>query len=448
VSDWLRWLLITMAVLAAVVLVVGRRRPRLTFPQVRVHRGIAMSVLAWLFIGIVVAGGTAGGLLWFFGWPHLPTAAVFDVTQLLDLLKIALSVVAGFGGVVLLAVNYRKQRVTENEHALAVEKAERETVQGFNERLGTAAEQLAHDSPAVRLTGVYALAGLADDWDDKRQVCVDVLCGYLRIAPEVVSPGEAEVRQAILRMFRDRLGPGGGWRRSSVDFDFTGVTFDNADFSELRFAGSVVFDRAEFLSELTSFAGSVFVGGLSCHGTRFAADHTTFARAWFTGKAEFVGAEFAGRELSFRGWEVAGGPVDFYQCRFLAEQLDFSSLGLQSGVVRFGKVDFVDIELDLRNVVSNWVGDGGLARLTFEDVRFLRCRLDLETHSSHERMIWFVNSVLDTVTVAVDELEELKPWLTAAEPWLNFRDVELRGGTVVPERYLRRSGQQRLDHRP
>ncbi|MFG1640433.1 hypothetical protein ACGFMK_09110 [Amycolatopsis sp. NPDC049252] len=57
-------------------------------------------MLVWLVIAIVVAGGTAGGLLWFFGWPHLPTAAVFDVTQLLDLLKIALSVVAGFGGVV------------------------------------------------------------------------------------------------------------------------------------------------------------------------------------------------------------------------------------------------------------------------------------------------------------------------------------------------------------
>lgn len=88
-----------------------------------------MSVLAWLFIGIVVAGVTACGLLWFLGWPHLPNAAVFDVTQVLDLLKIALCVVAGFGGVVLLAVNYRKQRATDNEHALAVEKAERETTQ-------------------------------------------------------------------------------------------------------------------------------------------------------------------------------------------------------------------------------------------------------------------------------------------------------------------------------
>ena len=91
--------------------------------------------------------------------------------------------VAGFGGVVLLAVNYRKQRVAEDEHDLAVQRAEREVVQKFNERFGSAAEQLANESAAVRLAGVYAMAGLADDWVDKRQVCVDVLCGYFRITP-------------------------------------------------------------------------------------------------------------------------------------------------------------------------------------------------------------------------------------------------------------------------
>jgi hypothetical protein len=448
VSDWLRWLLIAIVVLAGVLLVAGRRLSpdRLGLSWLRVPdldgRGsILLSVLAWLLVAMVVAGGTAGGLLWFLGWPRLPTAGVFDVDQLLDLLKIALSVVAGFGGVVLLAVNYRKQRVTENEHALAVEKAERETVQGFNERLGTAAEQLAHESPAVRLTGVYALTGLADDWVDKRQVCVDVLCGYLRLQPEVMTSGEAEVRQAILRMIRDRVGDGGEWRWWPVDFDFTGVIFDNADFSQLRFVGSVVFDRADFLGELTSFAGSEFAGGLSCHGTRFAADRTTFARARLAGRAEFVGAEFAGRELSCRNWEIDGGVVDFYRCRFLGEQLDFSSLTLQHGVVRFEKLEFVDAELDFRYLASGGGGTGGLVRLTFEEVRFVRCRLDLETHAHSEQMIWFLDSVLDTVTVVVEELEEIKPFVTYPRRWLNFRNVELRGGTVLPKRHVRISAQ-------
>ena len=47
----------------------------------------------------------------------------------------------------------------------------------LNERFATAAGQLGSDKPpAVRLAGVYAMAGLADDWQENRQTCVDVLC--------------------------------------------------------------------------------------------------------------------------------------------------------------------------------------------------------------------------------------------------------------------------------
>jgi uncharacterized protein YjbI with pentapeptide repeats len=437
VSDWLRWLLICAAVLAAIVLVVARRRPPLpVLPRVSV--GISLSVLAWLAIAISVAAVTAGGLLWFLGWPRLPTAGVFDVDQLLDLLKIALSVVAGFGGVVLLAVNYRKQRVTENEHALAVEKADRETVQGFNERLGTAAQQLAHESPAVRLTGVYALAGLADDWADKRQVCVDVLCGYLRLQPDVVAPGEEEVRQAILRMVRDRAGRFlGAWR--ALDFDFTGVRFENADFSRLGFEGTVTFDGAEFTGELTTFAGSSFSGTLSCHGTVFRADRTSFAQAQFEGRAEFVGSEFAGRLLDFSGGYLDRQFVTFYRCRFRAERLDFSGVSIRSGELRFEQIEFTDTELAF-DVSDGWsAGGGGFPRLIFEDVRFLRCRFGLELQCDRERMVWLIDSVLDTVALSIAKWEGIRPWLMprGGERWLNLRNVECRGGTEIPDRHVR-----------
>ncbi len=43
----------------------------------------------------------------------------------------------------------------------------------LNERFATAADQLGSDKPAVRLAGVYAMAGLADDWEENRQACVD-----------------------------------------------------------------------------------------------------------------------------------------------------------------------------------------------------------------------------------------------------------------------------------
>ena len=434
--DWFRWLLIALAVLGVVALT-GRQRLRLpAFPQVRA--GIAVSVLVWLAIAVVVAGGAGGGLLWFLGWPRLPTAGVFDVDQLLDLLKIALSVVAGFGGVVLLAVNYRKQRVTENEHALAVEKAGRETVQGFNERLGTAAQQLAHESPAVRLTGVYALAGLADDWADKRQVCVDVLCGYLRLQPDVVTPGEEEVRQAVLRMIRDRLRLHlGTWQ--ALDFDFTGVRFENADFSRLAFHGTVTFDGAEFTGELTTFASSSFSGVLSCHGTVFAADRTSFARAEFAGRAEFVGSEFAGQVLDFSSGSLDRQFVAFYRCRFRTERLDFSSVAIRSGELRFEQLEFADTELTFE-VSDGWTaGSGGFPRLIFEDVRFLRCRFGLELQSDQERMVWLIDSVLDTVTLSIAKWDGIRPWLVPRgdERWLNLRNVECRGGTEIPDQQVR-----------
>jgi hypothetical protein len=60
----------------------------------------------------------------------------------------------------------------------------------LNERFATAAAQLGDDKPAaVRLAGVYAMAGLADDWKENRQTCVDVLCAYLRI-PYESDPGQ------------------------------------------------------------------------------------------------------------------------------------------------------------------------------------------------------------------------------------------------------------------
>jgi hypothetical protein len=42
---------------------------------------------------------------------------------------------------------------------------------------------------AVRLAAVYAMAGLADDWEENRQTCVDVLCAYLRM-PYPPDPGK------------------------------------------------------------------------------------------------------------------------------------------------------------------------------------------------------------------------------------------------------------------
>ncbi len=76
-----------------------------------------------------------------------------------------------------------QQAPGEQRKQLDITIAEQRT-RTLNERFATAAEQLGSDKPAVRLAGVHAMAGLADDWEENRHTCIDVLCAYLRMPYE------------------------------------------------------------------------------------------------------------------------------------------------------------------------------------------------------------------------------------------------------------------------
>src|SRR4051794_9787006 len=122
--------------------------------------------------------------LWFaLGHPHLHSAhpTPLSSSQLYDGLKISLTTIAGIGGVIALVVAYRRQRFAESEHDRAEAAARREETRLFTDRFERASEQLGSDKAAVRLAGAYAMAELADDWRAGRQICIDVLCAYLRM---------------------------------------------------------------------------------------------------------------------------------------------------------------------------------------------------------------------------------------------------------------------------
>ena len=124
-----------------------------------------------------------------------------------------------------------------------------------------AASQLGSDKPpTVRLAGVYAMAGLADEWEANQQTCINVLCGYLRM-PYEPDPGEEapeaarlafrasrEVRHTLIRVITAHLKVGTGFWRG-LDFDFTGVVFDGGDFSGAEFSGGQSFPTARFCSD-------------------------------------------------------------------------------------------------------------------------------------------------------------------------------------------------------
>ncbi|WP_068923584.1 pentapeptide repeat-containing protein [Planobispora rosea] len=225
---------------------------------------------------VLLSVGLFVGALWLLGFPDLTPVGPkgISLARMLDLLKLSFAVVAGIGGVIALVVAYRKQKVTEaaghRQQAAelrADEAHQREATKLFNERFATAAGQLGHDAPAVRLTGVHALAGLADDAPTRelRQTMIDVLCAYLRI-PYAPDPGEEggrderlafaglrEVRHTIIRIITHlRDGASTSWQ--GHDFDFTGVVFDGGDFARAEFSGGEVsFDGAKFSGGTVDF---------------------------------------------------------------------------------------------------------------------------------------------------------------------------------------------------
>src|SRR5215467_3207458 len=166
----------------------------------------------------------------------------------------------------------------------------------LNERFDTVAEHLGGDKPpAVRLAGVYAMAALADDWQDHRQMCVDVLCGYLRM-PYESEPGHdasvekrlafqasREVRHTVIRVIAAHLNGTAPVSWCGLNFDFAGAVFDGGDFSGAKFPGGTV-----------NFVGAKFSGA----------------------RVNFFLAKFSGGLVDFAGAKISSGTVGFGYTKF------------------------------------------------------------------------------------------------------------------------------------
>ncbi|MDQ7802646.1 pentapeptide repeat-containing protein [Amycolatopsis sp. A133] len=268
---------------------------------------IRRHIVAVVLIGLGVFA-VATVLLWLaLGLPAAP-----GPDTKLNVVKIALSVVAGVGGVVALVVAYRKQRIGEAAEA-------REHVKVLNERFAGACAQIGHEKPTVRLAGMYAMASLADEWAEQRQVCIDVLCAYLRIPyePALDSPWhhdeESEVRFSITSVISDHLRPGAPVSWQGHEFNLLRVILRSADFADIQVTGGrLLFSLARFPGGWTSFdgmhvsGGEVWFGGAEFLGGRVSFDNAEFS----AGRVQFDGATFTGGEVTFRGARFTGGEVD------------------------------------------------------------------------------------------------------------------------------------------
>jgi uncharacterized protein YjbI with pentapeptide repeats len=321
----------------------------------------------------------------------------------LDVIKTTITA-AGFLGAVLVGVyGYRKQRLVEGD-------AHRADAEQLAQRYTTAADQLGHEKAAVRLAGVYAMARLADDWVEQRQVCIDVLCAYLRMpyetdpASEKYREGEREVRLTIIRIIRDHLQdpdpkpkPNAPTTWCGCALDFTNATFDGGDFTGAKFTGGVVlFDQAKFTTGLVSFNGAKFngamvsffkasfTGGLiSFEGAKFTAGIVSFFNGTFAGPGgvNFQAAEFSGADVRFLHAKFTSGPVSFSGAAFTASEVSFLGAEFAGSEISFrfarftgGEIFFDSAEF-IGGVISfdtaKYTGGG----VSFDDAEFTGSRI-------------------------------------------------------------------------
>ena len=280
--------------------------------------------------------------------PHLPHGKLISLHDTVGVAQLVFASVAGAGALVALVVAYRRQRVAE-----AASTHDRTRV--LNERFTTIAGQLGDDQAAVRLAGVHAMAGLADDWEENRQTCIDVLCAYLRL-PYKPEPGDQadaadrlafrasrEVRHTLIRVITQHLRKDAPVSWQGRNFDFTGVAFDGGDFSGAVFSGGdVSFDGAVFSCYWVSFVGAVFSGGqVSFHEAEFSGSQVSFLWAEFSGsQVNFNRAKFSGGKVGFNSARFSGGRTTFIRAAFSSAQVDFLRAEFSSGEVRFNEAEF------------------------------------------------------------------------------------------------------------
>ncbi len=364
-----------------------------------------------------------------------------------------------------LAAQYFGRRATSRDTQKALEAqgkqldrtlAEQRT-RTLNERFATAAGQLGNDRPpAVRLAGVYAMAGLADDWPENRQTCVDVLCAYLRL-PHDPDPGDeatptgrtayranSEVRHTVTRVITAHLKADAALSWQGMNFDFTGTVFDDGDFcgarfsggtaafGNARFSGVVGFRGAQFSGGTVDFHGAEFSGTVDFGGAQFSGSKVDFGGAQFSsGTVDFGAAKFSAGEVRFRGAKFSGGQVNFTSAEFSGGQVDFAGAEFSGGRVEFIGARFSGSQVDFS--VARFSGGRvifGVARFSggqvdFGGAKFSGSRVDfLDAHFSGSRVdlsdARFAGGEVDFSSTGDWSFPPALPWTDTPPPGVKF----------------------------
>ncbi|MFI8659737.1 pentapeptide repeat-containing protein [Rhodococcus qingshengii] len=253
-------------------------------------------------------------------------------------------------GLLVFLGGYLSRKQTQNHFSAT---HELEVTRSLRDRFTVITGQLADEAMAVRTGGVYAMEALTDDWIERgelteAQACINVLCSYLR-SPYVTPDGEGltqtkvlikmqstergneehyeyrqddgEVRRSIVRTMVSHLQTtSGNW--SDLEFDFTGATFDRANFSGAQFNCNVVFDLCRF-DGAALFVKTVFRKLSSFRNSKFNGTRADFSHAEFFGFADFCEAKFHALTTAFVSSRFWGTGTSFIDSHFNCKVADF-----------------------------------------------------------------------------------------------------------------------------
>ncbi|MFI1586912.1 pentapeptide repeat-containing protein [Streptomyces halstedii] len=411
------------------------------------HIGIVLPLV--FTVAVLIAG-----FVFYTGWDLLGARGLkkqqkIDSATLFDLVKLSFGVVAGAGGLVALVVAYRRQRVDEDA-------ALRDTTRLHNERFTTAVSQLGDTSPTVRLGGVHALAGLADDAPTRelRQTCIDVLCAFLRLpytAESDLPPSDSaarhdylalrEARHTVIRLIRDhlRLPQKDPQSWQGHDFDFTSTVFDGGDLSEAKFSGGVVtFAEATFSGDGVNFGWTEFSGGIVHFvDAKFSGCIVDFGRATFSGGivnfsramfsdsiTGFSRATFSGGRVNFFSAVFSGSAVDFRKAKFSGGSVDMSAVTLSGGTIDFTRAQFTGAAV---NFNSGYFSAGDIS---FHHAAFSGGRVNFSNTEFSGGRVNFSNTEFSGATASF-------AMARFSEGVVDFGHVVFSGGTLT---YLGASG--------
>lgn len=323
---------------------------------------LIVAILGWLLGAILLTASVFVVMSWIASgdpWPWNRTLPS-ERPKLFEVVRSTTPIAGLLGASIAAVVAIRRQSVTEGTD-------ERDAVSRLRSRYTTAAEQLGSNSPAIRLAGVYAMAALADDWlmrgqRNETQVCINVLCAYLRTPLELKTDadaaGDREVRQTVLRTILGQVCNEKRW--SKFDFDFSNAHFDfNVSFAGAEFAGTRTdFSSVKFLGHSVDFSGAAFPGS-----------RTYFSGAAFSGeKADFSHSQFSGDEANFSDCTFSSKLTYFGGARFILQDPE------SAGVANFSSAEFTGAVIDFTRVAF-----GGNA-VDFSDSRFSELPREAQDH--------------------------------------------------------------------